>query len=63
MIRTLIADDEPLARERLRSLLESETDFRIVSECPDGRSVVEFVQKQPVDLILLDIQMPVMDGF
>ena len=63
MIRTLVADDEPLARERLRSLLEGEADFQIVAECPDGRSVVEFVDKQPVDLILLDIQMPAMDGF
>ena len=63
MIRTLIADDEPLARERLRSLLEAETDFQIVGECADGRSVLEFVQKQPVDLILLDIQMPALDGF
>lgn len=61
-IRTLIADDEPLARERLRSLLETETDFQIVGECPDGRSVIEFVQMQPVDLVLLDIQMPAMDG-
>ncbi len=63
MIRTLIADDEPLARERLRSLLAIETDFQIVRECPDGRSVIEFVEKQTVDLILLDIQMPALDGF
>jgi two-component system LytT family response regulator len=62
-VRTLIVDDEPLARERLRSLMEAEADFEIVGECGDGQSVVEFAGKQPVDLILLDIQMPVMDGF
>ncbi len=63
MIRTLIADDEPLARERLRSLLASETDFQVVGESADGGSVLEFVRKQSVDLVLLDIQMPAMDGF
>ena len=63
MIRTLVVDDEPLARERLRSLLAAESDFQLVGECPDGRSVIEFVEKNPVDLILLDIQMPAMDGF
>jgi two-component system, LytTR family, response regulator len=44
-------------------LLQTEADFRVVSECPDGRSVVEFVEREAVDLILLDIQMPEMDGF
>ena len=62
-IRTLIADDEPLARERMRSLLHAEIDFEVVGECADGHSVMEFVEKQPVDLILLDIQMPALDGF
>ncbi|MGA2003138.1 MAG: LytTR family DNA-binding domain-containing protein [Terriglobales bacterium] len=62
-IRTLIADDEPLARERLRFLLADESDIDVVGECADGRSTVAFVENNAVDLLLLDIQMPEMDGF
>jgi len=62
-IRTLIADDEPLARERLRFLLANESDIDVAGECADGRSTVAFLEKNAVDLLLLDIQMPEMDGF
>lgn len=62
-IRTLISDDEPLARERLRSLLVEESDIAVVGECPDGRSTVAYLQQNAVDLLLLDIQMPEMNGF
>jgi two-component system LytT family response regulator len=62
-IQTLIADDEPLARERLRFLLNDEPDVAVVGECPDGKSTVAFIENSPVDLLLLDIQMPEMDGF
>ena len=62
-IQTLIADDEPLARERLRFLLNDEHDVAIVGECPDGKSTVAFIENNAVDLLLLDIQMPEMDGF
>ena len=62
-IRTLIADDEPLARERIRFLLAGERDVEVVGECPDGGSTVAFLENSPVDLLLLDIQMPEMDGF
>src|SRR5947209_9472903 len=62
-IRTLIADDEPLARERLRFLLADEADIDVVGECADGRSTVAFVENNAVDLLLLDIRMPEMDGF
>ncbi len=62
-MRTLISDDEPLARERLRSLLVDESDIAVVGDCPDGRSTVAFLQQNAVDLLLLDIQMPEMDGF
>jgi len=62
-IRTLIVDDEPLARERLRRLLEGEPEIEIVGECADGREAVAAIQKQPPDLMFLDIQMPELDGF
>lgn len=62
-MRTLISDDEPLARERLRSLLVDESDIAVVGDCSDGRSTVAFLQQNAVDLLLLDIQMPEMDGF
>ncbi len=62
-IRTLIVDDEPLARERLRLLLAGEPDFPIAGECAGGRDAVSFIKRQPVDLVLLDIQMPEMNGF
>jgi two-component system, LytTR family, response regulator len=62
-IRTLIVDDEPLARERLRKLLESESDIEIVGECADGTEALALIQADPPDLIFLDIQMPELDGF
>lgn len=62
-IRTLIVDDESLARERLRQLLESEPEIEIVGECANGREAVAAIRKEPPDLLFLDIQMPELDGF
>jgi two-component system LytT family response regulator len=62
-IRTLIVDDEPLARERIRSLLKGETDFEIVAECTNGTEAVAAVKEHHPDLVFLDIQMPGMNGF
>jgi two-component system, LytTR family, response regulator len=62
-IRTLIVDDESLARERLRQLLRDEPEIEIVGECADGREAVSAIRKEPPDLIFLDIQMPELDGF
>ncbi len=62
-IRTLIADDEPLARERLQFLLADEADIDVVGVCGDGRSAIALIESSVVDLLLLDIQMPEMDGF
>lgn len=62
-IRTLIVDDEPLARERLRQLLEAEADVDVVGECGDGREAVAAIEKHQPDLVFLDIQMPELDGF
>lgn len=62
-IRTLIVDDEALARERLRQLLQHEPEIEIVGECADGRATIEAIRKEAPDLIFLDIQMPELDGF
>ena len=62
-IRTLIVDDEPLARDRLRQLLQDEGDIEIVGECADGREAVVAIGQTPPELIFLDVQMPELDGF
>jgi len=62
-IRTIIADDEPLAREKLRILLASEAGVQIVAECRDGRQTIAALETHKPDLLLLDVQMPQMDGF
>src|ERR671930_279084 len=61
-IRTLIVDDEPLARERLRALLGGEEDVEVVGECANGKTAVEAIQSLKPDLVFLDVQMPVLDG-
>jgi two-component system LytT family response regulator len=62
-LRTLIVDDEPLARERLKLLLSPQKDIEIVAECGDGEEAVACLEARPVDLMFLDVQMPVADGF
>ena len=62
-IRVLIVDDEPLARGKLRSLLGKEPDIAIAGEAGDGRSAVAAIREQRPDLVLLDVQMPELDGF
>ena len=62
-IRTLIVDDEPLARERIRTLLVDEFEVEIVGECANGREALAAIQKGKPDLLFLDVQMPELDGF
>ncbi|HET8782898.1 MAG TPA: LytTR family DNA-binding domain-containing protein [Pyrinomonadaceae bacterium] len=62
-IRTLIVDDEPLARRNLRVLLEKDSQIEIVDECRNGREAVKAINSLSPDLIFLDIQMPELDGF
>jgi len=62
-IRTLIVDDEPLARRNLRVLLERDPQIEILEECRNGREAVKAINTLSPDLIFLDIQMPEMDGF
>ena len=62
-IRALIVDDEPLARERVRSLLAKEADVEIVGECANGCEAIEAIERHTPDLVFLDVQMPELDGF
>jgi two-component system LytT family response regulator len=62
-MRILLVDDEAPARERLRRLLAGLEDVQVVGEAGDGIQAVEMIEKQRPDLVLLDIQMPGLDGF
>lgn len=62
-IRAIIIDDEPLARERIRTLLREESDIEIAAECGDGRKAVAAIRRHAPDLVFLDVQMPELDGF
>ena len=62
-IRTLIVDDEPLARERLAKFLRADSDIEVVGESADGRSAIEAINRERPDLVFLDVQMPELGGF
>jgi two-component system LytT family response regulator len=62
-IRVLIVDDEQIAREGVRQLLQSEPDVEIVGECSDGTAALRALRRERVDICLLDIQMPGLNGF
>lgn len=61
-LRVLIVDDEPLARAHVRSLLEARGDVVVLGECGDGTSAVARILAEAPDLVLLDVQMPELDG-
>lgn len=63
MIRTLIVDDEPLARQRIALLLKEEPDIQVLGECGSGGEALAVIQRDSPDLLFLDVQMPEMDGF
>ena len=62
-LKTMIADDEPLARERLKMLVSTDPDIDIVAECRNGSEVVKELKAAKTDLLFLDIQMPGRNGF
>jgi two-component system LytT family response regulator len=62
-IKTLIVDDEPLARQRVRQLIADEANFEIAGEAGNGLEAVTLIETLNPDLVLLDIQMPELDGF
>jgi len=62
-IRLLIVDDEPLARDKIRTMVAGDPEIEIVGECTNGAEAVAAVQSLRPDLMLLDVQMPQIDGF
>ena len=62
MIRLLLADDEDLVREALATLLELEPDFQVVAQAGDGLRAVELAAEHQPDLVVLDLEMPGLDG-
>ena len=62
-IRTLLVDDEPIARRGIRQQLQSEADVEIIGECANGQEAVAAIRTQAPDLVFLDVQMPLLSGF
>lgn len=62
-LKVVLADDEPLAMDRLRELLQAIPDLEILAECGDGLQTLSALQTHKPDLLFLDIQMPELDGF
>jgi two-component system LytT family response regulator len=62
-IRVLVVDDEALARERACQLLDNDPEIEVIGQCGDGQTAVEKIQNDSPDLVLLDVQMPELDGF
>jgi two-component system LytT family response regulator len=63
VIRVVVADDQPMARERLVSLLSAEPGIEVTGEAASGPEAVECIRQSSPDLVFLDLQMPGMDGF
>lgn len=62
MIKVLLADDQSLVRSGFRMLIDSADDMEAVGEVDNGRDAVALVRSRPVDVVLMDIRMPIMDG-
>lgn len=62
MISLLLCDDQHLVRSGFRMILETESDLHVVGEAADGRAAVRLTRERTPDVVLMDVQMPVMDG-
>ena len=62
MIRVMVVDDSRLVREMLREILESDGEVQVICEAENGAEAVEFCLRDKPDVILMDVQMPVMGG-
>lgn len=62
MIRLLLVDDQPLLRSGFRALLEAEDDIEVVAEAANGKEGLALARQHVPDIVLIDVQMPVMDG-
>jgi len=61
--RVLVADDEFFARQRLLQLLKETSDFKVIAECANGKETIDGIRELKPEVVLLDIQMPEIDGF
>ncbi|MFF5502766.1 response regulator [Streptomyces roseolus] len=61
-VKVVVADDEPLIRAGIRMILNSDPDIQVVAEAANGRDAVDAARAHAADVVLLDIQMPVLDG-
>ncbi len=61
-LSAIIVDDEPLARDLLRSFIEKEPDFRVLAECADGEAALAAIELHAPDVVFLDIEMPRLNG-
>jgi two-component system LytT family response regulator len=62
-IKTIIVDDEPIARRNLQALLKDDAEIEVIAVCASGAEAVKSIRKTPPDLLFLDVQMPEIDGF
>ncbi|HEX5722978.1 MAG TPA: response regulator, partial [Acidimicrobiia bacterium] len=62
MIKIGISDDDQLIRAGLRMIIDQEPDFEVVAEAGTGAEAIDLVTSHPIDVMLMDIRMPVMDG-
>jgi two-component system LytT family response regulator len=62
-IRTLIVDDEPLARDGIAVLLGGDAETEVIGACADGKAAIEEIREKRPDLVFLDVQMPRLNGF
>ncbi|GCE26609.1 DNA-binding response regulator [Dictyobacter alpinus] len=62
MIRIILADDHPIVREGLHTLLETQPDFEVIAECKNGEEALRATAQLQPDMLLLDLEMPVKDG-
>lgn len=62
-IKAVVADDEPLARERIKRLVSADPELEVIQECRNGKEVLDTLLAREVDLLMLDIQMPGLNGF
>lgn len=61
-MKLIIADDQELLRESLKIVLSMDPEIEIIATCPDGKAVLDVMEREVADVILMDIRMPVMDG-
>jgi len=62
-IKTIIVDDEPIARRNVQALLKVDPEIEVIALCASGAEAVKVIRKTPPDLLFLDVQMPEIDGF